>query len=476
MQQKGKWFFLAMIMGYFCCLKSFAQPMQLPSLFGEIEAQNQYEENAILRRGEDPETKIHKLIFIKTSISKKEAYVGEPILVIYQLYTSVSCHSSVTKQVAFSGCSVIEMTSDEPEQTLKEKGVLYRVQLIRKVQLIPLQAGDLVVPPATVNNEVSFSTTSDPFVQKQYVSDVSSEPYHIRINALPEPVPADFSGITGKFTISAKTDSVSIAAGENNRLQVTIAGVGNIEAITEPKVNWPKHCEHFDPTDSQHINRLNFPESGDKTFIFPFIVTKKGTASIPVVSFTYFNTELKKFKTVSTKEIPLLITAATKKTNPALLVTQNLSNGAYLWFVPGIAAIVIVVWLLSNRNKKKAVKHVPPVIKKEVKESDAEEIKTAKPDYELILTALSETENNRTFFTNAKTLLVSTLQYHLSPKQDDEMILLNLLNNKEESLAKDAQQIIAACNQNLYSPEEDNATRTKMIEQLSKLINQLETV
>ena len=82
-------------------------------------------------------------------------------------------------------------------------------------------------------------------------------------------------------------------------------------------------------------------------------------------------------------------------------------------------------------------------------------------------------ENNKTFFSNAKTLLISALQHQLSPKQDDEMILLNLLNSRDEALAKEARQIVNACNQNLYSPVENEAARSKLIEQLSGLINQL---
>ena len=338
----------------FYCIKIAAQPVQLPSLFDESEAQNEYQKNAVLQLGEDPEAKIKKLIFIKTTVSKKDCYVGEPILVIYQLYTAVSCHSRVTKQVAFGGSSVIEMTADEPEQTVKEKNLIYRVQLIRKVQLIPLRQGDLTIPPATVSNEVSFSTPENPYALKRYTAEVSSEPYNVQIQALPQPQPENFSGITGRFSITAKADSNEIAAGENNRLQVTITGAGNIEAVTEPKINWPKHSEHFDPTDSQHINRLNFPESGDKTFIFPFLIKKKGRTVIPAISFTFFNPELKKFETVSTQEIELSITAGIKKNYPAVLVTDDLSNEKYLWFVPAIAAVVIMIWLLTNRNTKKA--------------------------------------------------------------------------------------------------------------------------
>ncbi len=228
--------------------------------------------------------------------------------------------------------------------------------------------------------------------------------------------------------------------------------------------------------DSQHINRFNFPESGDKTFIFPFIITRKGRTSIPEISFTYFNTELKKFETVSTKEIPLLIKRSVKTSNPLVLVQDDFSNKKYLWFVPGIAAIVIVVWLLSNRKEKKEASAIAVVTKtiEPVKENEVKTNEIVKPDYSLLLQALNETEDNATFFTNAKTLLISALQFALSPKQSDENILLNLLQNKNGELAAKAEHVLLTCNRSLYSPVQDEAVRNKMIEQLSEVINELE--
>lgn len=474
MQTGGKALFVFALI-FLCGMKSIAQPTQLPSLFGEPDAQKEYQKNSVLQPGENPENKIKSLIFIKTSISKKNCFVGEPIMVTYELYTAVSCHSKVTKQVAFSNCSVIEMTSvDEPDKTVKENGVIYRVQLIRKVQLIPLQAGNLEIPPATVSNDVAFSTVENSYSEKSYTAEVSSVPNNVVVSALPVNQPEDFTGVTGKFSISAKADSTEVAAGENNRLLVTISGAGNIEAVTEPKINWPKHSQHFDVIDSQHINRFNFPESGDKTYIFPFIITRQGRTSIPEISFTYFNTELKKFETVSTQEIPLLIKNAMKAKSPLVLVSDDLSNQKYLWFVPGIAVVVLVVWFLTNRKEKKATKPKLTIpAKTEGKEENAKEAEVAKPDYHLLLQALNEAEDNRTFFTNAKMLLIIALQFQLSPKQSDESILLNVLQNKNKALAEKAENVMLICNRGLYSPVEDEATRNKVIEQLSDVIEEL---
>ena len=193
--------------------------------------------------------------------------------------------------------------------------------------------------------------------------------------------------------------------------------------------------------------------------------------TIPEISFSYFNTDLKKFETITTKAIPLMIIAAAKKKNPVVII-PNLSNDKYLWFVPGIAILVITVWLFTNKNGKKTDTKPFPV--KEELQTIIKEPEQVRPDYALLLTALNEAEDNQIFFTNAKTLLISALQYHFSPKQNDEIILLNVLNTKDEVLAKEAKQIINTCNKGLYSPVEDEATRMNVIENLSALINELD--
>src|SRR4051794_22762688 len=284
---------------------------QLPSLIDDAQEDNDYMQSSVLRHGENPEDKIRSQIFVKTTVSKRTCFVGEPILVIYQLYTALYCQPKVVKQPAFNGCSLVEMTTDEPEYMDRENGKMYRVLLIRKVQLTPLQEGELLIPPAVVNNEVGFTSTENPYRLKNYSASVSSRPDSIQVKALPANMPTDYSGIAGgKFTISAKVDSTTVPQGENDVLQITIAGEGNIDAINQPAIKWPKGIEHFESTDSQHINKMNFPVHGNKTFAIPFIGTQQGNKVIPSVSFTFFNTTSQQFETISTQPITINVVKA----------------------------------------------------------------------------------------------------------------------------------------------------------------------
>lgn len=486
---------------------------QLPSLIDDPQEDNDYMQSTVLRPGENPEDKIRSQIFVKTTVSKRTCFVGEPVLVVYQLYTALYCQPKVIKQPSFNGCSLVEMTTDEPEYMDKENGKMYRVLLIRKVQLTPLQEGELLIPPAVVNNEVGFTSTENPYRLKNYSASISSKLDSIHVKPLPANRPADYSGIAGgKFTISAKVDTGTVPQGENDVLQITIAGEGNIDAINLPAIKWPKGVEHFEGTDSQHINKMNFPVRGNKTFAIPFVGTQQGGKIIPAVSFTFFNTASQQFETISTQPISInIVNALPANKWDEHIVTDDVSNKKYLWFVPGIAIVVISVWLISNKKKETLAQqavametkqqhaegqgaHVQDTKIHQVKAQDVQEQVTGnhdtvapeyptpatskqepvKLDFKLLLQALNETEDNYLFFTNAKTLLTAILQHSLASTEQEEKGVLLVLENKDAILAAEAKSIYAACNQCLYSPVADDNAHTSLIERLDAVINQLE--
>lgn len=484
-----------------CVLGSNAVQAQLPSLFGNDGVENELS-NTVLKPGDDPQEKIRSQIFIKTTLSKKSCFVGEPVLVLYQLYTALYCQPRVIKQPSFSGCSLVEMTTDEPEYLDQENGKMYRVLLIRKVQLTPLQEGELLIPPAVVNNEVGFTSTENPYRMKNYQAAVSSRPDSIHVKPLPSNKPADYSGIAGgNFSISAKVDSTTLPQGENDLLQITIAGEGNIDAIGLPVVQWPKGIEHFESTDSQHVNKLNFPVRGNKTFAIPFVGTQQGQKTIPAVSFTFFNTASQQFETVRTQPITLQVVGALPARQlDKLLEAGTSDNKKYLWFVPGIAIVVISVWLISNKKKEQKAEaansnlpHPPaaapedrpagrqaavPVaenVSDQMPETNTVNVSApaaAAPDFERLLQALSQTDDHRIFFTNAKTWLTALLQHTLGSTAQDENEVLQLASAKDEVMAANARHIYAACNQHLYSPVIEDHAREKLMEQLQALLRQ----
>jgi len=436
--------------------------------------QDPYAKELVLHDGENPGTIIHSNIFIKIVVSKNSCFLGEPILVNYLLYASIRNQSRMNRPPVFTGCSVVEMTNpDELPSLEKLNGKVYKIFSFRKVQLTPLQEGDLTIDTASIHTEVSFSSPNDPFTIKDYSATLISNSVHVQVKPLPDKnKPAGFSGITGKFHISAKADSMGIAAGENNNLHIVISGEGNLDGITEPVVNWPEGLEHFDGSDSQHIDKSHFPATGDKLFDIPFIGKKEGSYTIPNISFSFFDTETQMYKTVQSDSIPVTITRALAKHEEMKeIVAEDITNRKYVWIVPAIALIVSFIWIMTSRKK---VQKTIPVLQ----ETTASAIVPAEKihvDFQQALQQLSVTHNNRLFFSAAKNLLTQALQQKLGTNAILENDLTQLLGETQGSgYSTAAKDMYASCNLHLYAPIDEEDKKEALLQQLTAFIQSLQ--
>ncbi|RYZ34366.1 MAG: hypothetical protein EOP49_34610, partial [Sphingobacteriales bacterium] len=111
-----------------------------------------------LAPGESMEEKVKKNFFLRANTNKTSCYVGEPLDVSYKAYSRLNSNSQVVKRPSFPGFSVVEMVEsydNRPEVELINGSAFY-TNLIRKVQLFPLQPGKYVLDPAEVESVVHF--------------------------------------------------------------------------------------------------------------------------------------------------------------------------------------------------------------------------------------------------------------------------------------------------------------------------------
>ena len=425
--------FLFTIIFIFCAIIPIAllaqSSVQLPG--GVQFKDNNVDIPYVLNANENVNSVIQQNIFIRVNVTKKACFEGEPILVTYKLYTRLQSESSLAKQPTFSGCSVIEMTTNDLTVS-KEiiNGKVYKSYIIRKVQLVPLQAGSITLGSAEVENTISFyKNTTDayngvPFIVKN--TTISNEPITIKVTALPtEKQPANFKKSIGNFIISAKVAKLTDTANDNNHLEIRIDGIGNFQNMICPTVNWPAGIEHFEADATESVNRLSFPASGKKIFTIPFSCKKQGIASIPPISFSFFDGDTKQYQTVSTDSIFITILPAVKKID-STKVSVEVGNKKYIWIVACIAIVAgIMLWLTFFKSPKKVVaitetKEVisAPIITKNTTEK---------------LGDLLFIEDEKSFFEAAKKLATT---------------LLETENNNQKTA--DIHTVIDACNQRLY--------------------------
>jgi len=455
------------------CLYAQQPPAQLPPLLDSSTQQMP----GLRQKASDI---IHKNIFVKVETSTKTVYTGQPLLVIYKFYTALNSQARVGKQPAFNGCSVLELAADKNPSDEVVDGKIFHVFTIRKVQVTPLQEGLLELGPAYVENIVQFSD-ADGSGTESFSATLSNKPLTVEVKELPAAnKPKDFSGLVGKFTIDAKVDSNKVPVGENAILHISIKGFGNIAGIRMPSVEWPAGTEHFESSDTQHIDQNDYPVMGSADFNISFIGTAEGQAKIPAVLFSYFDVDEKNYKTIKTNPVELTFTkAVTPATAAPNIVTEDIGNRKYLWIVAAIAITVTGVWLVSSKLKQKKIKN---------EKSTEVEIPANPLNEKISLTAgiaadeifeglqqLGNLTGEKDFLLKVKAFLTMVLQNKFDTIIHGEQELADLLkkNTEHPAMFLTCRHIYNACNRNLYSPVTDENIHEQLYFELTAFIKNL---
>jgi hypothetical protein len=456
-------------------------PQGLQSLLDDPDFYQMFKRDPVLKSNEDPQDFIRRNIFVKAVISKTSCYVGEPVAVTYKLYTAIHTEARVTKQPTFTGCSVIDLMPDEKPQRETVNGKDYRVDIIRRVILIPLQESRLTLDNAAVESFVEIASAADPNNSKRYSSVISSQPVTLTVNALPEQKkPATFNGAVGHFEIKAEVNQSAIPVGESDNLIVTISGTGDLQSINAPTVKWPVNTEHFDVNRREHIDKTVYPMEGSIVFEMPFMGTAEGAQKLPSLEWSYFDPASSSYKTLRTDSVQIVFTKAEKSNLAAATQNQqkDLSNKKYLWIVLGIAIAASLLLYFTLRKSTPPSSSAPPqpqsdALPAEVQaaEKEAPSPVKKKTDFITAIDMLRQMDEDVLFFNSTKKLLVQALKECLNSEASYPE-LISLLEKQQGSadLVEKSNHIYRTCEYALYSGIKEDNIKERLIEELQEIV------
>ena len=390
------------------------------------------ERASILSPSEDINKRIKANMFVKVETNKKTCFVGEPLLVTYKLFTRLQSHSKVVDAPTFTGCSVVEMTTnDQKEEDEVVNGKAFKTYIIRKVQLFPLQEGPLQLGKATLENDVEFyQQTIDGYKNISQKVELKNDSVTIQINPLPSDTEKHvFTGVIGKFFILAKVTKTMDTANDNNSLELKITGSGNLMNMACPTIEWPGNIQGFEPQSSEMLDKLSFPILGEKKFIIPFTCKKEGEEVIPPITFRYFDADSKKYVSAQTDSIHITVKPAIPLIDTTKL-SPEITNIKYLWIIPIIASLVGLVFLYYSLRKRKVTTKSSVSISNESSSGKANLV-----NYKEKLAALILIEDDKMYYTEAKVLATDLMESYLS--EGDKQTL---------------NSIVSLCNEALYAP------------------------
>ena len=399
------------------------------------------ERASVLLPWDDANKRIKENVFVKVIANKNSCYVGEPLLVTYKLFTRLQSHSKVVDAPAFTGCSVIEMTTNDlKEEKEVINGRLFKTFVIRKVQILPLQEGPLTLGEVTVDNTINlFQTSNGRLASTEKQARLTNAPLIVTVKPLPtDSTKPAISAVVGKFFMIGKVVKSVDTANDNNSLELTITGSGNFMNMSCPSVKWPTGIQAYEPKVSEMLDKLAFPVLGEKKFTIPFTCKHQGQFSIPAISFTYFDADSGRFVSSSIDTIQLKVLAEVPIVDPEK-VSVGITNLEYLWIIPAIAAVVGLVMLYFSYNKKKRSSKNQAASTYE----EAVEKKNALVESRIVhrdrLADLTLNKQDTNFYKEAKELAIYVLE-------------CNLMDDRKQELS----EVISLCNEALYAFKESD--------------------
>lgn len=465
----------------------------------------------ILKKGEDPQEKINRNMFVTLEVDRKTCYVGEPVVATYKLYTRLKSESNITKNPSFNGFSVIDLQPPDNTNYRVEKkdGREYNVYNVRKVQLYPLLPGQLELGSAEIENNVHFIKAeyinqhpgpfdgmmqdfSEAMIPPEGMEDLKvtlqNKPVTILVKPLPEEnKPAGFKGAVGHFDIEAKVENNNFTTDDGGRMAVIISGEGNLQMINAPEVLWPEGIDGFDPKVTDDLYKGTVPVGGRKIFEFPFTVSKPGTYIIPALSFGFFDPKQNAYRSVESKPLQITVTRGTGKPKNNDADTAVKEDSFLVSFfknrlrVVSVVAVLIICglifWLKRDVKKEKKV----ALEKKEetVDEQPVEEIMQARQNPFAQAAVYLEGEDGKLFYVT----LNGELKNYVSKKLSIPAEELNRrsITTKMDKLGISHETAIRFYNLideiefQLYTPVVDNEKRKGLYEEANEIVQLLNT-
>jgi len=246
-------------------------------------------------------------VFVDAVLSRPAAWVGEPILVTYYVYTQISLSgvefADAPKYPGF-WAEEMERSREESsgENTMVEGEAYLRYPVLERL-LFPTKPGLLEIPEARLRLIPSGGTFGVAAPVER-----GTKALRVKVNPLPEGAPE--GSPVGSFEVHASVDRTSIQLGDAVTFSFEVKGRGNLKWIDAgPELNVPG-ARVFPPRVLSDLRTTRQGIEGTKTWEFVVVPEKAGSLELPSLPFSYFDLGAQAMKARQTEAIGIEVQAA----------------------------------------------------------------------------------------------------------------------------------------------------------------------
>lgn len=237
-------------------------------------------------RGEAPK------VLIEAVPSRTTLFVGEPLLITYDLVTqTVVAGLEVGGAASYPGfwAEDLEQPQQSPRgETIERDGQRFRRFPVLRKLLVPTKAGSLTVPALPFRIVVpQVDQFFGPIPGANNVLSRSSQPLTITSLALPST--PGFSGAVGSFRVSLSADRTSLLIGDAATLRYRIEGTGNLKWMDRAPELRVAGAKVYPPQVKDDLRVSADGVAGSKTWEYVVVPETAGSLVVGPVAFDYFD-------------------------------------------------------------------------------------------------------------------------------------------------------------------------------------------
>ena len=322
--------------------------------------------------------------FARLITPKKQLYLGENILLEYKIYASTyHIRKLEITDYEFPMSNDIWTELLEPKNNqLKEQievinGVQYSVFTLKKEIISPQKTGDITITPFEVKTIVNRNIFNRGQQEK-----LKSNALNLIVKPLPPNPPPSFNGQVGRnYKLKVDIKKTELNVDDPLDINIEISGNGNLKQLELPNLDLPQDLEKY-PEEIKSNIKVNVNGISGKKKLHQLVIPRfHGSYDIPSVSFTYFDLNKKKYKTLyhpsTTIQVAKSEKTATNTTlnferpqqDEVITITENIRHiktdtklfdfsnpifgSSYYWLLLSLSPLLLVLSLffLSNREK-----------------------------------------------------------------------------------------------------------------------------
>lgn len=256
-------------------------------------------------------------VFVEATLDRKEAYVGQQVILTYRIYTQVELASlpQAKQAPAYTGFWVEEIPVN-PQASIERavvRGKEYAQVTLAKKALFPTKSGDLPIEE-TLYEILARERSDDPFsrffnpAQPLYRR---TTPLSLMVLPLPSAGrPESFHGAVGSFKLSVVADRTEAQVNDAIGLTVKIEGDGNLRAAGDPVLPDLPDYKRFDPKVQDEKSSEGGRVTATRTWSYVLIPLAAGDRTIPPVRFAYFDPAAASYKELTGTPLTVKVSRA----------------------------------------------------------------------------------------------------------------------------------------------------------------------